>query len=88
MQFLGVIDAFIGINFIVMGFGLYLKSLILVFNLYLIGKGVLFLGDFASIIDFVLGIILIIGYFIHLPLFILSICSFLLLQKAFFSFLG
>lgn len=88
MQLLGAIDVIIGINFIAMGFGFYLKSLMIIFSIYLVGKGIMFFGDFASITDMIMGIVLIIGYFAHLPIIIVIICALMLLQKAFFSFIG
>lgn len=53
-------------------------------GIYLIGKGILFRGDFPSIIDFFSGIYFFLAFF-GLRTFIAYIIVLFLLQKAFFS---
>jgi len=86
MQLLGLIDVVITANFGLMLLGVYLKILILIFGIYLIGKGVLFISSLASFMDIAIGILLIVGYFVMIPKFILVMAALLLLQKGIFSF--
>lgn len=55
-----------------------------VIGLYLIGKGILFRGDFVSIIDFFSGIYFFLA-FLGLRTFIAYLIILFLLQKAYFS---
>lgn len=86
VQFLGLIDLIIGLFLGLMLYDITFKTLAVIFGIYLIVKGILFLS-FASMIDLFAGIILITSYFFHIPGFLISIAALLLLQKAIFSFL-
>ena len=87
MYLLGLIDALIGIDLILMIFKISLiKNLPIIFGIYLIAKGAAFIKSFASIIDILVGIVLIINYFTVIPNQILIISAILMLQKGIFSF--
>ena len=87
MWLLGLIDVLIGIDFGLMAFGiLSLKIISLIFGIYLMGKGLVFISSIASFIDLFAGILLIASYFVVLPSFLLIIAGLLVVQKGIFSF--
>jgi hypothetical protein len=87
VQLLGLIDILISANFGLMLLGVFIKTLILIFGIYLIAKGIAFISSIASFIDIAVGILLIISYFTILPKFLMVMAALILLQKGIFSFL-
>lgn len=57
---------------------------LLIISVYLLGKGIIFKGDFASIVDFFCGLYFLLAFF-GVRTFISYIIIFFLLQKSFFS---
>ena len=66
------------------------NNIVLFLAIYLIVKGLFFLVnlDFASIIDIICGIIIIISLSIHIPLVLAAVVLVFLLQKAIFSIIS
>ena len=87
IQALGLIDVLISAFFGLMIYEVAPSNLFIIFGIYLLGKGILFISSLASIIDIFAGIVLIASYFFAIPSFILMIAALLLLQKGIFSFL-
>jgi len=85
---LGVLDLLSALMLLLLSFGVVFKSLIIASAVYLGIKGIIFLGDFASILDFVAALLLVISLAVALPKFILIIFAVILVQKAFFSFIS
>jgi len=78
----GLLDLLAGLNFVAMALGFYQETLLMVIAAYLIIKGLLFLKDFASVIDLIAGLIVVLGIFtIAVPKIPLLIFAVLLLQK-------
>lgn len=90
LRVFGVIDfaiaAFFAIN-IFDKLGFFPDKIILIAGIVLLVKGIFFLifMDFASIIDIICGIIIIISIFIPISQIISALVVIFLLQKAFFS---
>ena len=88
IKILGVADMIAALLFFFLGLKIAIpKAILLGFALYLIIKGILFIMDFASIIDIAIGVILLLFYFAIIPSagVISFICAIFLAQKAFFS---
>jgi len=65
-------------------------KIIIILAIYLIIKGIFFLVslDFASIIDIICGIILILSIYMFIPLILSTVVLVFLLQKAIFSLIS
>ena len=85
---LGALDLLAGLNLLVMSFGFYFETVLMLISAYLIIKGLLFLKDFASFIDLLAGGMMLLGLFtVALPKVLLLIFAVLLFQKGATSFL-
>jgi len=90
VKILGVVDALSGLVFLIMALGVSFSStLYVILGIILLAKSALgMLKDFASWIDFLGGLILLLSITITLPKFIIIVMGVLVCQKAFFSFMG
>jgi len=86
MQVLGLADLIISAFLGAMVYGISVKMLAIIFGIYLLGKGAMFISSLASMIDIFAGIVLVSSYFFNIPQFVMVIAALLLLQKAIFSF--
>jgi hypothetical protein len=90
LKILGILDFIAGFLFLLDSFGgfLFINGLVVGFGIYILIKGLIFslTGDFASIIDILCGIIMIISLAFTFPVAISLIVAIFLFQKAFFSF--
>jgi len=85
---LGILDIIIGIMFWIFGlFGIIPSSWIMFFGIVLCAKGIIFISGLsaASILDVVVGMILMVGTSVDLPKVIVIFVSLFLLQKGIFS---
>ncbi len=89
IKILGGMDVVIGFILIIFGAGVSISSGVLVFcGMVLIAKSLLgFFQDFASWVDFVSGIFLLISSVFHLPGLIAIILGIVIMQKGGISFL-
>ncbi|MAG10942.1 hypothetical protein CMI44_01365 [Candidatus Pacearchaeota archaeon] len=90
VKILGVIDAIVSIIFLlaILGFSLS-PSIYIIFGVILLAKSSLgMLKDFASWIDFLGGIFLLLLITINIPKFMLIAMGIMIIQKAFFSFIS
>lgn len=87
IQILGAIDIIIAISSLLMAYGLYFKSFIVIAASYLVAKGLILFSSIASIMDIIIGIILIIAVFWAVHPLVLGLIFLILLQKGIFSFL-
>ena len=85
---LGVLDALASLALLLLSFGVVFKILVIGAAIYLGFKGLLFITDIASIFDVITAVVLILSLSIVLPKFIFIVLLIILVQKAFFSFLG
>ena len=87
VKVLGAIDLIISLIIFSHSWGLTLPGeVLIVMAVILFIKGIfIFTGDIASGMDWIVGIVLIIESFFVLPVFVLIIAGFLLLQKGFLS---
>jgi len=87
IKILGAIDLIISLAIFSQSWGLDIpKTMVIVFATILFIKGLFIItGDIASVLDWIVAIVLIIEIFYNLPAFILIIAGFLLLQKGFLS---
>lgn len=86
---LGIVDLFIAVIFslkLIFNFA-FLDNILLSAGIYLVIKGAIFLigMDFASVLDVLSGIVLILTYFFKIPLVIGIIVIVFLVQKGIFS---
>jgi len=92
VKILGLLDIFVGLLFWIMGvFNVNsLHGLVLILGLFLLVKGVAFAVtlDVISVLDIVMGLIVIAGSSFEMPIFIVVIVSLFLIQKGIFSMLG
>jgi len=92
IKLLGLLDIFAGLMFWVYGvFGVgSLSGLVLVLGLVLLGKGAIFLIglDVVSVIDVILGLVIITGSSFEMPIVVVVITSLFLIQKGVFSMMG
>jgi len=83
---LGILDllsaAILGLLF----FGIPMKALIIGGAIYLGAKGLIFFGDFASILDLIIALFLVASLIITLPKLLFVVLAIVLIQKAIFSF--
>ena len=90
VKFFGIMDFLAAIILFLAAIGVAPIRLVIGFALYLFIKAFLFKGDFASIIDLVIGVFLVILFIVGYAQGILAILTIIaalyLLQKAFFSF--
>ena len=88
LAILGIADGVVAIILFLFYFEIVALQPILGSASYLIAKGLAFPGTLASIIDMIIGVYLLLAFFV-IPIDILTILSFIfLIQKAFFSFLA
>jgi hypothetical protein len=80
---LGVVDLLAAASFLFLKFG-FLEHLAVFFMFFLIVKGLIFIKSFASIVDIICGVFLIMAYF-GIYNIITWICFAWLLQKGFIS---
>jgi len=85
---LAVLDLISAITLAFVYFGIIIKFLIVASAVYLIVKGLIFLGDPASIIDIIIALSLLVSLMITLPKVIILIFGIFLLQKALLSFVS
>jgi hypothetical protein len=85
---LAVLDLIATLTLALVYFGIAIKFLIIASAIYLIVKGMIFLGDPASIIDIIIALGLFISLAITLPKIVILIFGIFLLQKALFSFVS
>ena len=91
IKILGVLDIFIGICFWIFGvFNLLPKSFILLLGLFLLAKGVVFITglSFASFLDILAAVLIIIASSVAFPLVVIIIISLFLIQKGAFSLMS
>lgn len=90
VKLLGFIDFIVAIIILCLIFGLTIPSVILwVAAIIMFVKGIfIFWGDIASGFDWLAGIILIVSIFYNVPVILLIIAGFLILQKGFFSIIA
>lgn len=89
VKFLGILDLLSALFLGLVLFEVIPERYLLVFAIYLLLKSVIFIigKDFASMIDFIIGIIFLLLFFkINVPEVVSLVSAFWLLQKAFFSF--
>ncbi len=86
VRLLGLLDLATAVALILLHYGLAAKPLAIIFASYMLFKGFAFLGDFASIIDLVVGLYILAAVLFGLHTFVAFILAFYLLQKAAFSF--
>jgi len=84
---LGSLDIIFAISSILMGYGIYSHTMMLVVSLFLIAKGIIFIKSWASILEVLSGLALLIALSYGLPLAVFWIVGIYLLQKGIFSFL-
>ncbi|MFT4282884.1 MAG: hypothetical protein ACMXX6_00480 [Candidatus Woesearchaeota archaeon] len=84
LKFMGFLDILTAVIMFLFHLGVIEGRLLLSFILYLVIKGLMFKGDTASIIDFIIAIYLIIMYVYPMWLFTI-LAFFYLFQKGFFS---
>ncbi|MDD5193725.1 MAG: hypothetical protein PHF67_04025 [Candidatus Nanoarchaeia archaeon] len=91
IKLLGILDIFIAICFWIFGiFNLKIMAgFILILGLYLVAKGIIFITglSLASILDIVIGIVIIITSSMTMPKWIVIITALFLIQKGIFSML-
>jgi len=83
---LGILDLLSAATLGLLFFGITIKFLIIGAAIYLGIKGLIFLGDFASILDLIIAACLVTSLIITLPKFLLVVFAIVLIQKAIFSF--
>jgi len=83
---LGLIDVFSAVLLGLMFFHIILKTLIIIFGIILLIKGLIFMKSLASILDIFAGAMLIMGLFFSIPPILFWIAAILLIQKGIFSF--
>lgn len=91
IKLLGILDIFIAICFWIFGiFGWISNSFILLLGLFLLVKGIVFITglSFASILDILASVIIILGSSYELPNIAIIIISLFLLQKGIMSLLN
>ncbi|MFH1711515.1 MAG: hypothetical protein ABH840_04345, partial [Nanoarchaeota archaeon] len=68
-------------------FGIIPPAIIIIFALYLLAKGLIFIisADIASILDILISLIMFLSLSIHIPQVIVIIITLILLQKGAFS---
>lgn len=88
VQILGALDILAGISFLLFYFNI-LAGIALFFGYFLIVKGIIFLltADFASSIDVIVGILVVVFFYVNLPNFLLLIFAAWVIQKGLFSFI-
>jgi hypothetical protein len=90
MVLFGILDLLAALVVILATLAIVPFRIVLGFAMYLLIKGIIFKGDFASFIDIVIAILLIIIYFVKSssPFFIVLsvVIAIYLVQKGFFSF--
>jgi len=87
---LGLIDSMIGIAAILQGYGIFSKTLVWIYSIYLAMKGLMFFGaaggiELASLIDLTAAVLLLAALFFKLPLIIFWLVGLYLMQKGLFS---
>ena len=89
LKILGTIDVVVGVILIIFGLGFDMYNNILIFSgIVLMSKSLLgFVKDFASWIDFLAGLMIILCIWIAIPKIIIIILGVLILQKGLFSFI-
>jgi len=85
MLLLGLIDIIIAIVAVLLSFGIHLNALAYIAGAYLVLKGMLFLKSFASVIDMVAGILLLLGILFAFPPWVFWVIAAYLVQKGIFS---
>jgi len=91
IKILGVLDIFIGLCFWLFGiFNIIPKSFILIFGLFLLVKGIIFITGLSvtSFLDIICAAIIILGTSIVLPKIIVILVAIFLIQKGVFSLFG
>jgi len=83
---LGILDLLSAATLGLLLLGITVKALIIGAAIYLGIKGLVFLGDFASIIDLIIAMLLVASLIITLPKFLIIVLAIVLIQKAIFSF--
>jgi len=85
LQLLGLIDIFVSVNLFLVAFGHTFEKLIYWIFGYLLVKNILTIKDPMSIVELLIGIILITSLFVTWPKAVLIASALIILQKAFFS---
>jgi hypothetical protein len=88
LKILGTLDILTAIVFYIFGiFHILPPTLVIILAVYLLGKSIFYLisHDFASLVDILAGIIMLLSVTIFLPKFIVILVSLYLLQKGIFS---
>lgn len=88
LRFFGVADLIAAAAMILLHFDLISGRLGLMFAIYLMGKGIAFRTDFASIVDFIVGLYIVGMIVFGLHSVMMWIFSAWLLQKAFLSIIS
>ena len=91
IKILGILDIIAGICFWLFGiFHIIPGNFIFILGLFLLGKGIVFITglSFASFLDVIFGIIIIVGVSFVLPKIIVILISFFIIQKGIFSLMG
>jgi len=86
VQLLGLLDVAVAVSSLLMAYGIYSRTLMLAFSVYLIAKSLVFFSSLASIIDFASGIVILAAVYWTMPPIVLGIVFLALIQKGAFSF--
>ena len=85
---LAFLDLLSALVLILLAFGMAINFIVIPVAAYLAVKGLLFLKDFASIVDLIIAAVLVTSLFLNVPAIILMIMAVFLIQKSFMSLLG
>lgn len=88
LKFLGILDIISGIIFLLSGIiGNFQQNIVLFFGVLILIKGLIFISDLNinSIIDSIIGIMMVLSSHVGWGLFIIIIASLFLIQKGVFS---
>jgi len=89
IKLLGILDMAAAVTLFMAAFSIpFPKNITVIFSIYLLIKGILFIRNIISAIDITGGIVLLLSLSIGLPGAVVIITAFLLLQKGIFSMLS
>ena len=89
IKLLGILDILASLTLFIAVFNIpFPKNIAIIFSAYLLIKGILFIKNIVSAIDILSGVVLLLSLNIDLPMAVVIITAFLLLQKGIFSMLS
>jgi hypothetical protein len=80
-KLLGFLDLFAAAIIILFHFSIIPGKIAFIAAIYLIGKALLFLGDFFSVIDGIVGIYILLMFIIKIPLISMMMAGYLILKS-------